>query len=119
LGVTGDCRFQDGIGLAQRTLGRIAQVSGALAEAETCCMEALQTFASVQGHFEVGRTHLALAELAHARGNRDAATAHANNAYTLFMGLKACRYVEQTQQFASEDGLVLSNADPLSPGQEP
>jgi hypothetical protein len=58
LEITRDCRFQHGIGWAQRALGHITQVSGALAEAETHCMEALQTFASAQGHFEVGRTHL-------------------------------------------------------------
>src|SRR5262249_20770487 len=103
------------IGWAQRSLGRIAQVSGALAEAETHYMEALQTFASAQGHFEVGRTHLALAELAHAQGNRDAVTAHANNAYALFMALKTPRYVERTQQFASECELMLSDADALPP----
>ncbi|HJX79617.1 hypothetical protein, partial [Glutamicibacter sp.] len=88
LEITRDCRYQHGIGWAQRALGRIAQVSGAPAEAETHYMAALQTFTSTQGRFEVGRTHLALAELAHAQGNRDAATAHANNAHTLFMALK-------------------------------
>jgi len=33
------------------------------------------------------------------------------------MALKISRYVERTQQFASACGLVLSNADPLPPGQ--
>ena len=117
LEITTDCRYQHGIGWAQRALGRIAQVSGALEEAETHCMEALQTFASTQGHFEVGRTHLALAELAHAQGNRDAAATHANNAHALFMALKTPGYVERTQQFASECGLVLSSVDTLHPEQ--
>jgi class 3 adenylate cyclase len=117
LEITRDCRYQHGIGWAQRALGRIAQVSGAPAEAETHYMAALQTFTSTQGRFEVGRTHLALAELAHAQGNRDAATAHVNNARALFMALKISRYVERTQQFASACGLVLSNADPLPPRQ--
>jgi tetratricopeptide (TPR) repeat protein len=115
LELTEDSRFQHGIGWAQRTLGRIVQVSGALAEAETHYAAALQIFTSIRGHFEVGRTHLALAEIAHAQGNRDAATAYANNAYALFMALKTPRYVERTQQFASQCGLVLSNADALPP----
>ena len=75
--------------------------------------EALDTFAAIQARFYVGRTHLALAELAHAQGNRDAATVHANSAQELFMTLKVPRYVERTQQFASECGLVLSSADTL------
>ena len=106
-----------GVAYAQRVLGQIAHTSGALTEAHTRLGEALDTFAAIQSRFETGRTHLALAELAHAQGNREAATAHANNAYALFMALKTPRYVERTQQFASECGFVLSNADPLPPGQ--
>jgi len=94
-------------------LGQVAQASGALTEAHTRLGEALETFTAIQSRFETGRTHLALAELAHAQGNREAATAHANNAYALFMALKIPRYVERTQQFASQCGLVLSNADIL------
>jgi hypothetical protein len=63
----------------------------------------------------MGRTHLALAELAHAQGHRDAATEHANHAQTLFIALNTPRYVERTQQFASTCGLVLSTADALHP----
>jgi len=102
-----------GMAYAQRVLGQVAQASGALTEAHTRLGEALETFTAIQSRFDVGCTYLALAELAHAQGNRDAATAHANNAYALFMALKIPRYVERTQQFASQCGLVLSNADIL------
>lgn len=55
---------------------------------------------------------MALAELAHAQGNRDAATVHANHAQALFIALNTPRYVERTQQFASACGLALSNTTP-------
>jgi tetratricopeptide (TPR) repeat protein len=108
-----DCQFWHGVGLARRVLGRIAQTTGAFAEAARYFQKALETFTSIHGRFEMGRTHLALAELAHAQGNRDAATMHANHAQALFMTLNAPRYVERTQQFASVCGLVLSTADAL------
>ena len=103
------------VAYAQRVLGQIAQANGVMSESHAHLSAALDTFTAIQAHFEAGRTHLALAELAHAQGNRDAATAYANNAYALFMALKTPRYVERTQQFASQCGLVLSNADALPP----
>jgi tetratricopeptide (TPR) repeat protein len=106
-----------GVAYAQRVLGQIAQASDALTEAHPPLGEALKTFAAIQSRFEMGCTHLALAELAHAQGNRDAATAHANNAHALFMALKTPRDVERTQQFASACGLELSSADTLRPEQ--
>ena len=98
-----------GVAYAQRVLGQIAQANGALTEAHTLLGDALDTFVAIQSRFEAGCTYLALAELAHAQGNRDAATVHANNAHALFMALKTFKYVEWTQQFASKGGLVLSN----------
>jgi tetratricopeptide (TPR) repeat protein len=102
-----------GVAYAQRVLGQVAQASGVLTEAYTHLSAALDTFTAIQSRFEAGRTHLTLSELTYAQGNREAATAHANNAYALFMALKTLRYVERTQQFASQYRLVLSNADIL------
>src|SRR5712691_4546283 len=108
LEITRNCRFQHGIGWAQRALGRTALMSGALAEAETHFMEALQTFASTQGHFEVGRTHLALAELAHAQGDVHASTTHLHEAHGWFTALQVPKYIERTAQLAREYGVTLA-----------
>lgn len=65
-----DIKHRSGVGMAQRVLGRIAQASGEFAEAESYLHQALQTFASLQMRFEVARTHVDLAMLAHARATR-------------------------------------------------
>src|SRR5262249_16571976 len=109
LALTNDGQFWYGVGRAQRVVGRISQTTGAFTAAARHFQEALETFTSIQGRFEVGRTHLDLVALAHTQGDRDGATVHANHAQTLFIALNIPRYVERTQQFASACGLVLSN----------
>jgi class 3 adenylate cyclase/DNA-binding winged helix-turn-helix (wHTH) protein/tetratricopeptide (TPR) repeat protein len=106
--------YHIGIGWAQRTLGHIAQAAGVLAEAESHLREALTTFTAVQAHFEIGRTHLDLAELAHDQGNRQAVTVHLTAAYHLFTVLRVPAYVERTAQRARALGLAFSKlpADP-------
>jgi hypothetical protein len=99
-----------GVGLAQRVLGRIAQTSGSLAEAESLFREALQTFVSIQARFEVSRTHLDLAALAHAAGNREAMTTHLTEAHALFRALQVPKYVARAEQCATEFGVSLPPA---------
>ena len=66
--ITQEVRFSYGMGIAQRVLGKVQQARGQCTEAEACLQDALHTFTTMSAHFEVGRTHLALAELAQLRG---------------------------------------------------
>jgi len=96
------------VGSAQRVLGRLAQVTGAYAEAGNHLDEALALFTSIHARYYEARTRLDLAELAHARGNRDGAARHLAEAYPLFRALPAPRYVERTEQLAREFGVALA-----------
>jgi class 3 adenylate cyclase/tetratricopeptide (TPR) repeat protein len=103
-----DVRFQFVIGLGQRALGRIAQASGALAEAAHHLTEALQTFTAIEARFELGRTHVDLATLAHVQGEQQTAATHLTQAHTLFQALQVPRYVERVAQCASAWSVTLS-----------
>ena len=94
-----------GVGLAQRALGRIAQASGRLSQAEMHLKEAIETFASIPARFEVGRTYLSLAEVAHAQGNHETVTTSLGKANELFRALRVAKYVERTGQLAREFGV--------------
>jgi hypothetical protein len=74
------------------------QAGGALSEAERHLKDALGTFESVQARYDVGRTHLDLAALAHAQGDRKAAAAHRDEARRVFEALKIPKYVERASQ---------------------
>jgi len=73
---------------------------GALAQAGMHLGEALQAFASVHSRFEMGRTHLFLASLAYAQGDREPAGTHLKEAHSLFVALRVPEYVERTEQLA-------------------
>ncbi len=103
--------YPSGIGIAQRTLGRIALTIDVLSEAETLLNESLQTFVTCQRRFEVGRTHLDLAELAHAQGNQETATTHLSTAYAWFKKLQVPKWVEKTEQLAQEHGVTLTEVE--------
>jgi DNA-binding NtrC family response regulator/tetratricopeptide (TPR) repeat protein len=94
-----------GIGWGQRTLGQVAHASGALCDAAAYFQQALQTFAAMPARFEAARTHLALAELAHAQGNLEALTAHLERASAMFNSVHVPRYVERVAQLANEWGV--------------
>lgn len=103
-----------GVGLAQRALGHIAQAGGALEEAESSLHAALTTFDAVSARFELGRTHLSLAALAHAQDNLATTTAHLSAAQALFETLQVPQYVERTAQLARACGVSLTTR-PLLP----
>ena len=113
LAIAGETPYRTGTAWAQRALGRIAQATGALADAERHLNEALTIFAAMSARFEVGRTHLALAELAQRQGNREAATLYVTEAHHLFTTLGVPAYVQRTVQYASSLGLVC--AEPAKP----
>ena len=84
------------------------------------CMHALlQRFfeLALDAVHRVGRTHLALAELAQRQSNREAATLHVTEAHHLFTTLHVTAYVQRTVQYASRCGLVCAApAAPLAGG---
>ena len=49
---------------------------------------ALATFDAMQARYDLARTHLDLASLAHTQGNQDAATTHLSTAYAWFKKLQ-------------------------------
>lgn len=102
LEITRDVQFWWGIAWANGVLGRIVQAEGVLSEAHTHLREALETFIRIHAQFEAGRTHLDLAGLAQAQGNRDAVATHLSRAHSLFKALRVPKYVERTEQLARE-----------------
>jgi class 3 adenylate cyclase/tetratricopeptide (TPR) repeat protein len=102
-----DPSFPWAVGWAQRLLGRIAHQRGSLEEADARLREALATFGGFDGRFEVGRTRLDLAALAHAQGDRDAAVGHLREARMLFEAVRVPTYVERTEAIAQQYGAGL------------
>jgi hypothetical protein len=68
VGASSDYWF--GIAWAQRVLARVAYLGADVAAATSPLAVALEVFTRVGAAFEVGRTHLAVAELAHGQGDR-------------------------------------------------
>jgi transcriptional regulator with AAA-type ATPase domain/tetratricopeptide (TPR) repeat protein len=74
--LAGDAGFPYGLGLAGRTLARIARSEGQLDEAARLAAEALETFRRIEARYEEARTGLELAAIAAARGDPTAARTH-------------------------------------------
>ena len=102
LGLTRDAGNRYGVAWAQRALGRIARADADPATAEASIRDALATFASIEARFELGRTHLDLADLAADRRNSAAATAHVAEARAIFAALCAPRYAERAGALAAQ-----------------
>jgi tetratricopeptide (TPR) repeat protein len=85
----------------ERVLGRLAWAEGALGEADGRLREAVAGFTAVPAPFEEGRTHLALAELAHARGDRAGRDVHLGSAQARFEALGARVYLGRVAALAS------------------
>jgi len=100
-----DVGYSYGLSWGLRALGRIAVARGSLSEAEAHLTEALHTFRSIEAHAEEARTHLALAELAQVRNDRDAITAHLTEALRLCKALVIPKYTERTEAMAREWGV--------------
>jgi hypothetical protein len=90
----------------------MAQADGDFAAAAHWLKKALSTFAAMQARFEVGRTHLALAELAQRQDSRAEVILHLSEAHHLFTTLGVQVYVERTTQCASRLGLTFTATPP-------
>jgi class 3 adenylate cyclase/tetratricopeptide (TPR) repeat protein len=114
LEITEEAQFRYGVGLAQRALGRVARDRGDLPTAEARFQEALTTFTTLEVPFEVARTHLDRAELAHAQGAPAAALLAIEEARHGFAELGFRRYQERVARLSADLALPLTAA--LSPG---
>ena len=95
-------KFHYASALNRRLLGRLAHAEGNPADALRLLREARELFVSGGMEHEVGRTELALAELAHIQDDRGALRAHLARALALFTRLGVPRYVERTRRLAAE-----------------
>jgi tetratricopeptide (TPR) repeat protein len=89
-----------GIGWAERALGNIAQARGALGDAHDHLQEALRAFEGAEASFEIARTRLDLASLAHVRGDPRSLETHLAEAERGFHALGVSRWVERVQERA-------------------
>jgi tetratricopeptide (TPR) repeat protein len=96
------------VGLARRTLGRIALAAEDLGDAERELTGAIETFTAIPAPLEVALTRLDLAEVAHRRGDLEAASVHWRGAHEAFTALAVPRRVEQAERLASRLGLPLT-----------
>jgi tetratricopeptide (TPR) repeat protein len=92
---------------ARRALATVAQAVGSLDEAEVHLDEALRTFDAIEAPFQVARTRLLLAALAHQRKDREMAGSHLREAFEQFRRLGATRYVDRTEAIARDYGVTL------------
>jgi DNA-binding NtrC family response regulator/tetratricopeptide (TPR) repeat protein len=110
LALATEAKFHYGTALIRRQLGRLALANGATAEASRILHDARELFVSIEAQHEVGRTELALAELAHARADAAALRAHLEQAHALFTHLGLPRYVERAERLAAGWGAPLTAA---------
>jgi tetratricopeptide (TPR) repeat protein len=110
--LTTETRYLLGVGWGRRLFGRIARCRGRLPEAETHFDQACETFASIQARFELARTHLALADLAHARASPERVATHLGEARSLFMTLGLPKWVARSEQAAQRFGVAPPTTAP-------
>jgi class 3 adenylate cyclase/tetratricopeptide (TPR) repeat protein len=108
--VTLETRFWYGVGLARRSLGMICRVQERRDEAQAHLHDAVEGFRSHRVPFEVARTRLELALLAHDGGDASEAAAQLRQAHRAFQELGAQRYVERAEQVARELSVSLALA---------
>ncbi|MGH7333400.1 MAG: hypothetical protein ACREKS_11810, partial [Candidatus Rokuibacteriota bacterium] len=99
--------FPVAVGYAERAVGRLALATGKLGDAEAALERARQTFLDIEARAQAARSHLPLAEVRAARGDRDAAATDLRTAQDLFVAMRAPRLVERTQRLAERLGLSL------------
>jgi tetratricopeptide (TPR) repeat protein len=110
LALATEAKFHFGTALIRRQLGRLALADGAIGEASRLLHDARELFVSIEAQHEVGRTELALAELAHAQADDAARRAHLAQAHALFAHLGLPRYVERAERLAAGWGVSLTAA---------
>jgi tetratricopeptide (TPR) repeat protein len=88
-------------GLAHRTLGLLAKTGACAPEAVAQLAAAIDTFSRMGARYEIARTRLAVAEVAHASGDRETARAQLDEARMLFEALGVPRWVERANELGA------------------
>jgi len=96
-----------GAALATQTLGRIALARNELREAAKYLETASEMFTATSARFDLARTALERAKVAHACGQRADATARLQEAREGFRAVKAPRHLERTEHLARALGIVF------------
>ena len=95
------------VGYAERALGRALAAAGRIDEAEAAVDRSIRAFAAIEARAQQARSHLAVAELRAARGDKDAAAADLRLAHRVFSRLGAPRLVERAARLADGLGVPL------------
>jgi len=108
LKVSVDIQFLFGVGLSKQVLGRIATAQSVVTQAKRNFGEASETLSAIGARFELARTHLDLATLAHANGDGEIAARQLKLARDLFTALQVPKYVDRTNSLSEQFGLPAS-----------
>jgi len=93
-------RFAPVIVLARMIEGALAQARGDFGGAEKLLLEGLALAEEREARYTVGRVHLALAELARARGERPALERHLGEARARFLETRAPVWAARVDELA-------------------
>jgi len=104
LALSRDAGYPHSIGYAEGSLGRTALAAGSLSDAASHLQRALEIFSVNGARFEVARTRLDLAHLAHARGDLCAAIAQASQARHEFTTVNAAVYIGRAEELLDRLG---------------
>jgi class 3 adenylate cyclase/tetratricopeptide (TPR) repeat protein len=110
LAVTSEVKFGYGIGFAQRALGRVAWERKDGGEARRRLEEAVAQFQRLGISFEVARTQLELAALAHCEGRTGEGIELLAAARSTFVDLAVPTYVERAERTIGEESLSFPQA---------
>ncbi len=115
LALASETQYRVVIAWAQRTLGKLAMTQGTLDEATTLSHQALAHFAAISARFEMGRTHLVLAELAHLQSQPKTVHHHFRTAYEIWDTLGVPTHMARLRQQAPACGIVCDADGGLTP----
>jgi tetratricopeptide (TPR) repeat protein len=86
------------LGIARRAEGVARRLAGNLDDAQVCLEQAAEIFSQLETSWQLGRTHMELAELEQARANPAAAKAHLSRALGAFESLGAATDAERARE---------------------
>ncbi len=108
LQISTEANFGVAVGWAQQSRGRIAGARGDLGAAAARLEEALTTFTATHSRYECARTHMDLAAVCRACGDREAVRRHLDEAHGLFKALGVPRFRERVEHLAADWGAPLA-----------
>jgi adenylate cyclase len=105
--LAGQATFPFGQGLTQRVLGRVAAATNSLDIAQMTLTRALDIFSELRARYEVARTRVDLAGLAHLSNDHSGSLSQLRKAYALYSELGARGQCERVVQLGRRLGAPL------------